>query len=348
MRILVLLLALGFGSFMGFMQKQDKAKPLWWKLVAVSLLFLSCTFALLTPLGGGFEDVRSVADIPGKEIMPLNFIASNFVKTSEGFEFDVNSPQHLFNKDVEISTYKMIYSGDDVEKLKSGKELIGKAKYNLETNNFELIKITHIDPLFVFPYVPKLEQRIRNLVFHVPMSWIGTLAFALSMVYSISYLRKKRWMDDIKASGAALIGLVLCILATTTGMVWAKYDWGSYWSGDPRQISILVLMIIYFAYFLFRSSIDQEEKRARLSAVYSVFSFLTVVPLVFIIPRQFESLHPGAKGDGTSGPVIDTKAGMLDSELALSFYLSLCGFIIIFFWLFSLYVRYKKLSYNNY
>jgi heme exporter protein C len=131
-------------------------------------------------------------------------------------------------------------------------------------------------------------------------------------------------------------------------MVWAKYDWGSYWSGDPRQISILVLMIIYFAYFLFRSSIDQEEKRARLSAVYSVFSFLTVVPLVFIIPRQFESLHPGAKGDGTSGPVIDTKAGMLDSELALSFYLSLCAFIIIFFWLFSLYVRYKKLSYNNY
>jgi heme exporter protein C len=348
MRILVLLLALGFGSFMGFMQKQDKAKPLWWKVVAVTLLFLSCTFALLTPLGGSFEDVKSVSDIPGKEIMPLNFKAWDFTKTSQGFQFKASSPEHLFNKDVEVATYDMLFNGANPEKLKSGKELIGLARFIADKNHFEVSKITSIDPLFVFPYVPKLEQRIRNLVFHVPMSWIGTLAFALSMAYSISYLRKKRWVDDIKASGAALIGLVLCILATTTGMVWAKYDWGSYWSGDPRQISILVLMIIYFAYFLFRSSIDQEEKRARLSAVYSVFSFLTVVPLVFIIPRQFESLHPGAKGDGTSGPVIDTKAGMLDSELALSFYLSLCAFIIIFFWLFSLYVRYKKLSYNNY
>lgn len=348
MRILVLILALGFGSYMGFMQKQEKPKPLWWKIVAVSLLFLSCTFALLTPLGGSFEDVKSVSEIPGKEIMPLNFKARDFEKQKDTLYFTASTPIHFFNKIDNAKEYRMRYVGANSDNIESATELVGLAKYITEESIFEISKITSIDPLFVFPYVPKLEQRIRNLVFHVPMSWVGTLAFALSMAYSISYLRKRRWMDDIKATGAALIGLVLCILATTTGMVWAKYDWGSYWSGDPRQISILVLMIIYFAYFLFRSSIDQEEKRARLSAVYSVFSFLTVVPLVFIIPRQFESLHPGAKGDGTTGPVIDTKAGMLDSELALSFYMSLCGFIIIFFWLFSLYVRYKKLSYKNY
>lgn len=355
MRAIVLISAISFGLFMGFLYKQDMPKPLWWKLTAVLLMIISLIFGITTPLGAGFEDVKSVSDIPGKESIPTNFQVIGNLEKIEDLEFggkyliDVKKPEHIFSVKTE-TIYKVIVelkNESSFVKLLRGKELIAITKYNKDLDAFEMGKITHINPLFVFPYLPKLEQRIRNLIFHVPMSWIGTLAFALSMAYSILYLRKKKYIYDIKASAAAFVGLILCLLATFTGMVWAKYDWGSYWSGDPRQVSILILIIIYFAYFLFRMSVEGDEKKARLSAVYSIFSFLTVVPLVFIIPRQFESLHPGAKGDGTAGPVLDMKSGMLDSELALSFYFSFCSFLIIFFWIYSLYIRFKKLSYNN-
>lgn len=135
--------------------------------------------------------------------------------------------------------------------------------------------------LYPIPYIPALGDRARVLYFHVPTAWVTVVAFLLSMLYSIQYLRKRDILYDSKASGAAGLGMLFCILATVTGAVWAKFNWGAFWNWDPRQTSIFLLLLIYGAYFALRSAIESEESRAKLSAVYSILSFITV-PVLYL------------------------------------------------------------------
>ena len=352
MRLAVMFIFIAFGIFMGLLGGIEKPKKKWWMLFVIFWVALASFLTLSPPLGGSFADAQMVADIKDKRNVDVALVAdpSSFEYHEEGYWFFQGSrKKHLFEVDVDESKrYDLVWDGKEIpEELKSGKEVIVELFYLQMEKVYFVNELKSVEPILSYPFVPALLQRIRNLNFHVPMSWVAVIAFLISMIFSIKYLSKGNYKDDLKAASAITIGLLFTILATTTGMVWAKFNWGTYWNNDPRQITILVIMIIYFAYLILRSSIEDENKKARLSSVYSILSFITVPFLFFIIPRQFASLHPGAKDDGTTGPVIDTQTGMLDSELALTYYISLAGFIIIFFWLFSLYTRYKLLEYKQ-
>ena len=119
--------------------------------------------------------------------------------------------------------------------------------------------VPHPDQWFQFPMIPGLEDKARILFFHVPMSWTAVVAFLVSMVYGIKYLAKKNIDDDIKSTASSGLGLVFCILATVTGSLWAKFNWGSFWNWDPRETSIFVLLLIYGAYFALRSALEVER-----------------------------------------------------------------------------------------
>lgn len=195
---------------------------------------------------------------------------------------------------------------------------------------------------YEFPLIPGLGEHAKIIFFHVPTSWITVVAFLMSTIYSIKFLKNKNLIDDAKAYTAAQLGMVFCILATVTGAVWAKFAWGSFWSWDPRQTSIFALLLIYGALFALRSAVEQEEKRATLSAVYSIIAFVTVPFFVFIMPRLMKGLHPGSADDTTSGPVVDFK---MNSNMLLIFYLSLIGFTILYYWLWK--VGYRSLIYKE-
>jgi len=190
---------------------------------------------------------------------------------------------------------------------------------------------------YEMPVIPGLEQKARIIFFHVPTAWLSVIAFVTSMVYGIRYLRRKNLNDDIKSSAAAGLGLMFCILATVTGSIWARFNWGSYWNWDPRETSIFVLLLIYGAYFSLRSAVEVEEKRASLSAVYSIIAAVTVPFFIFIMPRIMTGLHPGAKGDPEgAGPVVDFK---MAPNMRVIFFTSLIAFTMLFYWMFSLRVR---------
>lgn len=195
---------------------------------------------------------------------------------------------------------------------------------------------------YEFPFIPGLEENAKIIFFHVPTSWLTVIAFLMSTIYSIKYLQKKDMLDDAKAYTAAQLGMIFCILATVTGAVWAKFAWGSFWSWDPRQTSIFALMLIYGALFALRSAIENEEKRATLSSVYSIISFVTVPFFIFIMPRIMNGLHPGSADDTTSGPVVDFK---MNANMMLVFYLSLIGFTILYFWMWQ--VGYKSYMFKE-
>ncbi len=183
---------------------------------------------------------------------------------------------------------------------------------------------------YEFPLITGLGENAKIIFFHVPTAWITVLAFFMSTIYGIKYLRKKDLDDDAKAYTAAQLGMIFCILATVTGAVWSKFAWGSFWSWDPRQTSIFALMLIYGALFALRSAIEQDEKRAVLSSVYSIIAFVTVPFFIFIMPRIMKGLHPGSADDNTAGPVVNFK---MDSNMYFIFVLSLIGFTVLYFWM---------------
>jgi heme exporter protein C len=183
-----------------------------------------------------------------------------------------------------------------------------------------------------------IGEASRIFYYHIPQAWICVLAFAMSMIYSIRYLATRRIAEDDKAVSAAKLGFMFCVLATLTGSIFAKVTWGSFWNWDPRETSIFVLLLIYGAYFALRGAIDVEEKRAALAGVYSIFAFVTVPFLIFVVPRITPSLHPedsivNKNLQFTMGPTV-----------RIIFFSSLTVFTVIYFWMFNITKRAAKIE----
>ncbi|MBL7698392.1 MAG: cytochrome c biogenesis protein CcsA [Chitinophagaceae bacterium] len=166
-----------------------------------------------------------------------------------------------------------------------------------------LLLYTYIGGLMItVPDVGNLEHTIRNAFFHIPMWTSQFITLVISLVYSIKYLRKPNAINDIYAVEFAKTGTVFGILGLATGMEWANFTWGASWSNDPKQLGVAVALLIYFAYFILRNSMTDLDKRARISAVYNIFAFFIYIPMILILPRMVESLHPGGKGvEGNPG-----------------------------------------------
>jgi len=196
--------------------------------------------------------------------------------------------------------------------------------------------------------VPKLDDRmqqsIRNFFFHVPM-WFGMMIlFFVSLWYAIKFLRTGNIINDVYASAYASIGLLFGTLGIITGAVWANYQWGSPWVGDPKQNGAAIALLIYFAYFVLRGSLVDQEKRARLSAVYNVFAFFMLFHTLWILPRLTESLHPG--GQGSEGnPGINGKD--MTASMRTVFYPAVIGWTLLGVWISTLQIRYQIIKYKK-
>ncbi|HMO56541.1 MAG TPA: cytochrome c biogenesis protein CcsA [Roseiflexaceae bacterium] len=145
----------------------------------------------------------------------------------------------------------------------------------------------------IVPEYVGLGDAGRIIIMHVPTAWITTVAFAISAFYSALYLWRRQVHQDAAAVAAAEVGFLFCVLATVSGAIFAQIVWGVFWNWDPRETSILVLLLIYAAYFALRSAVDDQERRRRLSAAYNLFAAVTMPFLLFVAPRVAESsLHP--------------------------------------------------------
>jgi heme exporter protein C len=162
--------------------------------------------------------------------------------------------------------------------------------------------------------------------------------FIASVIYSILFLLNPKLDFDRKAAAYAETGLLFGGLGLVTGMLWAQYAWGAAWSGDIKQTMTAVALLIYLAYFILRRSFDEPEKGARLAAVYNIFAFASLVPLLYIVPRMFASLHPGATGNPAFG------SQDLDNTMRLVFYPAILGFTGLGFWIAELRIRYQRLA----
>ncbi len=189
--------------------------------------------------------------------------------------------------------------------------------------------------LIAIPELPILEQSIRNLFFHVPM-WFTMIALMLSStIFGIYYLVKEDIVYDVKSYNIAVVGFVFGLMGLATGMVWAKVTWGAWWVFQEVKLNAAGAgVLIYAAYFILRGSLEEEEKRARFSAVYNVFAFVLFYVFIMVIPRlDVNSLHPGNGGN----PGFNSYD--LDNNLRMLFYPAVIGFILLGGWISQLFIR---------
>jgi heme exporter protein C len=193
--------------------------------------------------------------------------------------------------------------------------------------------------------IPKLDDRlqhsIRNLFFHVPM-WFGMMVlFTVSLVYAIKYLVKPNSKADVYSVEYARTGTVFGVLGLITGAIWANYQWGAPWSGDAKQNGSAIALLIYFAYFVLRGSMNDDEKKARIGAVYNIFAFFMLFPSIWILPRMAESLHPGGQGsEGNPG----LNGGDLAPSMRMVFWPAVIGWTLLGVWITTLRIRLRTLQ----
>jgi heme exporter protein C len=188
------------------------------------------------------------------------------------------------------------------------------------------------------PRLPILNETIRALYFHVTM-WFGMiLMLVVSVIYSIKYLRSGNLRYDDVAIEFTNAAILFGVLGITTGMLWAKFTWGDYWSGDPKQNASAIGLLMYFAYLILRNSLTDVHQRARIGSVYNIFAFSAFIPLIFVLPRLTDSLHPGNGGNP------GFNAYDMDSNLRIVFYPAILGWTLFGAWMSTVRIRLKRVE----
>jgi len=137
------------------------------------------------------------------------------------------------------------------------------------------------------------RQGVAQKIFylHVPSAWCALLAFSLVGIASALYL----WLQDPRldrfAAASAEVGVAFAAVMLTTGPIWAKPIWGTWWTWDARLTLTLFLFFLFVGYLALRASLHDPAERARLSAVVGILGML-LVPFIHLSVYLFRTLHP--------------------------------------------------------
>jgi heme exporter protein C len=325
----------------------------WWKILSIFILIYVSVFGMLIPLKPAIQKVSKITAKSGDTLELVMFGYNTFFKSATDarcwLKFD--SAHVVEGHSIRLINDREMSATFAIPKFLPTKSISNKATLIVSTDadgSFPLpsavfvtqdsintslavfpdkINNLHHTSHINFPYRNVLEESIRCLYFHVPL-WFGMMIlFGISVYHSIMYLRNKKIMHDLKASALVNVGLAYGILGLITGAIWAKHTWLAYWSFDVKQNMAAICVMIYFVYVILRYSFTSEEVVARISSVWNIFSFVAMFPLLFIIPRLVDSLHPGNGGNPGLG------SQDLDNTMRLVFYPAVIGFTLLGYWM---------------
>lgn len=339
----------------------------WWKWLGVILIIYSLIFGMLVPLGPGIVRVDPVRSQAGATLDMLVEGYNSHYDESEvmawlklderhalrASKLKVVDRRHLvatfdipeaFPRPDSTNVLSLIlYNAVDGHSILPGAIFVKSNTSIPSSAEGWRDQIIQADKAatFHFPFRNILLETIRNTFFHVQL-WMSMMAiFTISMIHSIRYLRNRSILADHKAQSFASVGVLYGMLGITTGMIWAKNSWGAYWSFDVKQNMAAIAMLIYFAYFILRSSMTDKDLGRRFSAVYNIFAFLMLIPLLYIIPRMTASLHPGSGGNPAFG------SQDLDNTMRMVFYPAILGWILFGSWIANVQWRSLRLKHES-
>lgn len=342
-------------------------KQYWWKILGVLILLYTFTAGMTVPLKPGISGVSPSSITTGEELrLSVKGYNSNFdqaeeqlrawlkfdeeralaakqisVKDARTLELIFSIPEYLPSRQ-KVKDFALILDNpaDGASVLPSAvfitQDSINPARGEATWENAAIVNL-HEKTGITFPFRNILSETIRNTYFHVPLWFAMIILFLAGVAQSARFLRTLNPIYDLQALALTRIGVVFGLLGLATGAVWAKNTWGAYWSWDVKQNMTAVALLIYLAYFILRSSFEDEERKARISAVYNIFAFATLIPLIYVIPRMTDSLHPGSGGNPALG------GEDLDNTMRMIFYPAIIGWTLIGLWMGSLSFRADRL-----
>ena len=345
--------------------KENKNLLSWWKWAAILIVPYVILMGFLVPLGQGITRI-SPAIIKSGEIQKVNISGYNtkFVDKNDLHAWLKHDDWHIESQDITVlspqdatltfilpsfmdSTLSnvdlalvmdtpdgpiVLPSAINMSNVKGIAPKDSKSDWSEEKLN------VRAESNFNFPFRNVMGETIRNTYFHVPL-WFGMVVlFGMAVFYSIRFLRKQHLADDFRAESLVMVGVLFGILGTVTGSIWAKYTWGSWWSFDVKQNMAAISLLIYGGYFLLRNSISDPDAKSRIGSIYNIFAFIIIIPLIFIIPRRFDSLHPGNGGN----PALGTQD--LDNTMRLVFYPAVIAYILIGLWIAQITYRIRLIN----
>jgi heme exporter protein C len=146
-----------------------------------------------------------------------------------------------------------------------------------------------------------IVQRIFYI--HVPAAWVAFMAFGIVALCGAVYLWLKDDRLDMAAVAAAEGGMIFTTIVLSTGPLWGKVAWGTYWTWEPRLTLTLLLWFIYLGYFMVRSATENPDKGKRFAAVVGIIGALNI-PLIHVSVLWFRSLHPQPVVMKAEGPTL--------------------------------------------
>jgi len=160
----------------------------------------------------------------------------------------------------------------------------------------------------------------KILYYHAPIAAAALVAYGVAFVAAIAYLRTQDLKWDRLGFVSVRIGLVFSVLVMITGMIWGKAAWGTWWAWEPRLTTFLLACFLYAAYWVLRSVVDEEQRRATYAAVFAIIAFIDV-PITFFATRFLpEGLHPVVVGPGGGG---------MEGSMAVSFGICMIGMLVL-------------------
>ena len=176
-----------------------------------------------------------------------------------------------------------------------------------------------------------LSQKI--FYFHMPVAIVSFAALVFAAYYGIRFLSTRNQRFDTCSRVAMEIALLFVVFTMITGDLWTRFEWGVWWTWEPRLTTYLILMLIVIAYFVLRGAVDDPERKATYSGVVSIIA-LVDVPICFMITRLIpSSVHPVVVREGGMAP-----------DMALTVFVVFVGMALVAFALYRLRFRQVRLN----
>ena len=176
-----------------------------------------------------------------------------------------------------------------------------------------------------------LSQKI--FYFHMPVAITSFVALAFAGYYAVRFLMTKNRRFDTCARIAMEVSLLFVVCTMITGDLWTRFEWGVWWTWDPRLTTYLILMLIIIAYFILRNAIDEPERRSVYAAVVSIVAFIDV-PICFMVTRVIpSSIHP-----------VVVREGGMSADMGITLAVCMVGLMLLGFALYRTRFRQVRLT----
>jgi heme exporter protein C len=200
---------------------------------------------------------------------------------------------------------------------------------------FAALAMLAVGLVLVFAVAPRAQDAAggdvqRIFYFHLSSAMTGFTAWIVTAVAGAIYLKRRDLKYDRIALASAEIGVVFITLVLLSGMLWARPVWNTWWTWDFKLTLSALQFLMYVAYLMLRSGLDDPNRRARFAAVYGIVGALTI-PLNFLVSRVLQSIHPAVFGPSVNGAEQGSFGIPLDMGLILGY--CLISFVVLYLYL---------------